>query len=223
MEKHFILLALVVGLSLSLIPPVVGLHLPTEIIPLVVQLDYGNGTGAIKDCSMNYSVYYGNGTYFGWYGATEIVDGTYHNYSFSTNKTGDYFALAKCSKTGKYYTTGLPFTVGGDDNMIISVIILAPLILGIMLLMWGHNLSEEHEILSIFISLLSYVMFWVTLYLGNIAVIKFYNFPELQNAMGFVTNITGWILFLIVAYWLIYIFYRIITSIQQRRKRELEY
>jgi hypothetical protein len=214
---------LVLGLFLILCFSVQAYY-PTQNIPLSIQLDYNNGTGAIKGCQLNFTVWYGNGTLINKkYHGTEIWSGLYVNQTFRPNISGDYMAMANCTKGVNHYTAGLGFTIGGEDDMIISALIIAPVLFAIVLLIWTHSLGEAHPILKTFLSLSSFVLFWLSLQLGLSALIKFYSFPEMQNTLGFAVKISGYVFFIIVAYWLIYLIYVMVNQVNEKKTEKLEY
>lgn len=114
--------------------------------------------------------------------------------------------------------------VRGDDDMIIAAIILLPLLFG-FLVMWGVSGldGERHSVLKIFLSLLSFVMFFVSFHMGLVAVVKYFDFPELQLVIGQVTYWSYWLFAVIIIYWLIYGFVVATRVAAQKRRERLEY
>lgn len=201
-------------------------YLPTQQIPLAIQLDYNNGTGAITGCDLNFSIYYAlNGTLINkrYYGM-EIGEGLYENRTWHTNLTGDYFAVANCSLgSGVFYLSGIGFTVGGEDDMIISILIALPIIFAIALIIYAVNLDKEHGILKTFLGLLSFALFWLSAQFAMTSIIKFYNFPELQNTLASAVRITGYVFIIIVVYWFIYLIYKMVKDYRMKKQERMNY
>jgi Ca2+/Na+ antiporter len=108
--------------------------------------------------------------------------------------------------------------------MVIAAIILLPLLLGIMFLVSGFLLnSDEHKVMRIFLFLLSIPSFLTSLHFGLISIVKFYDFPELQDAVGSTTYWVGLVFFAIISYFIIYLFHWIVNVAAQRKKEKLEY
>lgn len=197
---------------------------PTQKIPLAVQMDYNNGTGPIKGCRLNFSVWYENGTLINekYYGR-EIGAGLYENKTFQANISGDYMAVANCTKaTNVFYTRGFSFSLGEDDNMIIPILILAPLILGIIIIIWQHSLGEEHQIFKIFLQLAAFLSFLATANLGAVALMKFYNFPEFVDSLAFIVTAIGWLAAIVICYFLFYFIWYVLNLFKQKKKAKQE-
>ena len=111
-----------------------------------------------------------------------------------------------------------------EDEMIIAIIILLPMILSALLLVGAVSLDpKDHKALKMFLFLLSPIPFFVSMHLGMISVIKFYDFPELQNLIGSTTYWFGWMFFVIITYFIIYLFYMIVHHIGERKKERMRF
>jgi len=113
---------------------------------------------------------------------------------------------------------------GGEKGMILASIILLPIILGIFMLVGAITLdSKEHNVLKIFLFLMSFIMIFLSMNFGLTTLIKFYDFPELQNLIGNSTFWMGSIFVIIISYFIIYFIYTVFTHIQEKKKQRLKY
>jgi len=111
-----------------------------------------------------------------------------------------------------------------EDKMIIAIIILLPMILSIMFLIGAAILDQkEHKTLKIFLFLLSPLPFFVSMNIAIMSVVKFYDFPELQNLIGSTTYWFGWVFFVIIVYFIIYLFYTVVNHISQKKQERLKF
>jgi len=157
------------------------------------------------------------------------MEGLAYEYNASKLSKGIYSAFMDCNITSDEnvttrYEGECKFEVTYGDKMIISVIILLPMILSLILLIGAISLNpEDHKALKLFLFLLSPIPFFASMHIAMISVIKFYDFPELQNLMGSTTYWVGWIFFIVITYFVIYLFYMIIHHIGENKKERLKY
>jgi len=114
-------------------------------------------------------------------------------------------------------------TVEGDAKMITAMIILIPLIMALVLMIGSFALGEKHSVLSIFLFLGSLLMFFVSFHAGMLGVVKFMNYPELQEFIG---STTYWYAILfggVMLYFIIYMFYTFIKSAAQAKQERIEF
>ena len=105
--------------------------------------------------------------------------------------------------------------------MILAAIILLPMILAIMMLIASATLDgEEHPALKVALFLLSIIPFFASMHFGMLSVVKFYDFPELQNAIGDTTYWVGIMFFILITYFIIYLFYKAVHSAAQKREEQ---
>jgi uncharacterized membrane protein (DUF441 family) len=198
------------------------------LIPIVSGLEMCQDTKEINtNCTMltpvvtncttyNYSIMLINGT------IVEESDLTLIGLDiYSLNVTqgeGDYIVRLCDDSTREIKVTD---TTG--DKTMIAVLILVPLILGLFLLIGSATMGEEHGILRIFMFLLTFILFFTSLHFGMLGVVKFYNFPELQEAIGSTTYWVGIVFGVIVAYFCIYAIIKMIETIAKRKRQKLEY
>lgn len=110
------------------------------------------------------------------------------------------------------------------ENMIIAAIVLLPLLFGFLIMLGAWSLDgEEHSILKIFLFLLSFIMFYVSFHFGMIAVVKFFDFPELQLLIAKTVFWSWWMFGVIVIYWLVYGFVKVVHLAAQRKEERLRY
>jgi len=82
-------------------------------------------------------------------------------------------------------------------------------------------MGEAHDVLWIVLFIFSLSTVWVALWLGSI-IISINNI-FIQDALGTVTNLFGWVIAVIIFYFLIYAFYTIVHRICKQKEQELEY
>lgn len=109
------------------------------------------------------------------------------------------------------------------DYMMIAAIILLPMLLGFFLILASNGLGDDHVALRLFLFLLSPIMFMVSLHFGLVSLIKFYNFPELQDIIGNTVYWFGLVFGVIVTYFIIYLFIKLVHTAAEKKKERLEY
>ena len=155
--------------------------------------------------------------------------GTLVYYNFGNLSIGAYNADIECNETNiatnttNYYTGNCDFIVESESKMIIAMIILLPMLLGFIMLLGSFFLGDDHAVLKIFLFLLAPITFWMSLHMGMLAIIKYFDFPELQVLMGKTTYWTGMVFFVILAYYLLYVFMKAIHVAAQKKKERLQY
>lgn len=142
------------------------------------------------------------------------------------NYTPNCAAVFNISDIGTYHYEGIDegvITVEGDAEIIAAIIVLIPLILSIVCIIGAFSLGEKHAVLAIYLFLLSFVSFFTSFYFGGIMVVRFMDFPELQDAIG---SSTYWYSILfggIVLYFLLYMFYMFVKSAAKAKQERMEY
>jgi len=101
---------------------------------------------------------------------------------------------------------------------------LIPLVLGLFLLVGGVSLdNDSHPFVKIFLFLSSFVMGFVSMQFGSMAVSRFYNFPEVVDAVG---QFTFWFTILwgvLVTYFVIYGVVVMVRQAAQEKDERLRY
>lgn len=101
----------------------------------------------------------------------------------------------------------------------IAAIILTPLIFGFFLIFGAYLLDpEEHPILRVFMMLLSLMTYFVSSWFGMLAIVQYYDFSPMQEAIATAVWVFGIMIFVIVAYFMIYAFYKGTHAAAQRKK-----
>lgn len=149
---------------------------------------------------------------------TELyVNGSIYYFNF-TQPEGDYL-VELCDNS----TREIRVLEEDESKMILGVIILLPMILGIIFLLGAWSMGEEHHVLKFFLFLLCVPMFFLSFHLGMVGLVKFYNFPELQEAMASSTYIIGIIFALLVSYVIIYFVLKLFMTFKKNKESSLEY
>ena len=147
-----------------------------------------------------------------------------YTYNAGKLKPGVYTAGILCNNTPTQFLGECKFKVEQEDKMIIAAIIILPMILGIIFLVGGATLDpKDHAALKIFLFLLSSFTFILSLHLGMVSVIKFYDFPALEDTIGTATYWFGIVIGIIITYFLIYLIYTSFNKMAQQKQDELKY
>ena len=70
--------------------------------------------------------------------------------------------------------------------------------------------------------MLSVRLFWLSLHFGILAVARFYDFHELQNNIGFYTNVTGLLFWALIGYLCIYFVWKAFMAHKAKRVKAEE-
>jgi hypothetical protein len=97
-----------------------------------------------------------------------------------------------------------------DTNMIL---ILIPLVLGVFAMVGAVTLDKEHSAIKIALFLFAFVTVIIAAYLGSVIVGSAY--PEIQNALGNLTYYGGIFTSVLVIYFLIYLFFKMVRHSAQ--------
>ena len=150
-------------------------------------------------------------------GSLSIVSDDIYYLNF-TEGSGDYI-VKLCDGS----TREIRVKSEDENKMIIAAIIILPLLFGLILLLSSAFLSDKHPALKISLFLLSIVTFWVSLHFGLLGVVKFYDFPELENLIGTTTYWSAFVFFVIMSYFAIYLIYLIFIGLSKRKREQLYY
>jgi hypothetical protein len=167
--------------------------------------------------SYTYDIYNLSGSAIVQDGELLQLNGSLYQFNF-TEEEGDYI-VKLCDET----TREVRVTSEDSGKMIIAFTIIIPMILGLFFLIGSATMSEEHNVLKIFLFLLSILTFFTSGHFALLGIVKFYNFPALQNAIGSTVYWVGWMFALIITYFLIYLIIKIVHTAAQRKKERLEY
>lgn len=145
-----------------------------------------------------------------------LVDGGIYAFNFTYGK-GEYI-IRLCDET-----TRQVWVTDKEGKMIIAIIILIPLILGIIFLVGSATLGEEHTPLKIFLFLLSIITFFVSLHWGMLSVVRYFNFEPLEDAIGSTVYWFGLSFGVIITYFIIYLFYKLVHASAQKKEERMKY
>jgi len=140
-------------------------------------------------------------------------------YQFNFTEGQGKYVVYLCDGT----TREVNVTDRESGNLVLAAIILIPLLMGFIVMFAAFSLGEDHNALRIFLFLLTSVMFITSLNYGMLAVVKYYNFPELQNAIGSTTYWFGWVFAVLILYFMIYFIYKITLAVNENKKSKMEY
>ena len=175
-------------------------------------------TPTVTTCpTFNYSVIQTNSSAIVTEGNLELLSSDIYYFNFTEGK-GDYIVLL-CDGT----TREVIVTDKEQGNMVLAIIILLPILLGLFFLIGAGTMGEDHNVLRMFLFMLSVILFFVSLHMGLLTVIKYYDFPELQDLMGTTTYWVGIVFGVIVTYFIIYLVYKMFTAAANDKAERLEY
>jgi len=138
----------------------------------------------------NISSHVSNGT------LTLITSGIYY-FNFTEGK-GDYIIQLCDGTTREVYVKA-----DEENNMIFGITIIVPLILGLMFLFIAYSLDDSHNILKIFLMLLSIVTFIISMQFASMSISFFYSFTEMIEVLTDYTLSAVIILFILLVYFFI--------------------
>lgn len=204
------------------------------LIPIVYAETFFTGSQGIlwascknwtyTNSSATITIYYPNSSIFvNSQGMINFTTGQFF-YNFTVPKiTGNYLANVDCNIAGVHGFDEENFVVEEASGMIIGIIILLPLILGFFFVIGALSLSEKHAPLRIFLFILSLITFFSSSHFAMVAIIKFYDFGIMQEAIAGTVYWVGIVLWLILIYFTLYLIILFVQHIVQARKEELEY
>lgn len=146
--------------------------------------------------------------------------------NFST--IGKYPYLIYCYNTtiGGFVSGTIEVTTDGvveNDGYQWLLLSLLPLIFGLLIVL-GARLFDpaEHWVLHAASFLLGLVSTFVSTWFAALAVVKFTEWGEMQGALSTWTLVSGIMIAVFGAYWLIYIFYRLVKIAAMKKERRLD-
>lgn len=150
-------------------------------------------------------------------GTMDLLQTNIYSFNF-TESEGDYI-IRLCDDTTREVRVEEE-----EDKMIIAIIILLPMILAIVFLIGAFITdADEHRLLKLFLFLASMIPFFTSMHLAMISLVKFYNFPEMQDLIGSTVYWVGIIFFIILTYFMMYVFYIATHVAAQKKKERLNY
>jgi hypothetical protein len=127
------------------------------------------------------------------------------------------------------FTTG-SFEITNDGNIkssepssFLFAIILLPMLLGLFFLYGSSQLGEDHSVFKLFLWILSFPMFFISLNYALVTIIRFYNFTEIEELIGSTTWIIGLILGLMIVYFIVYSLIKFFAMLEQKKQEKRDY
>lgn len=173
-------------------------------------------TPTLGNCSnMDYTIYNITGEELQSNDLTPFAGGLY--YINFTEPKGNYL-VKLCDGTTREVIVG-----EGDDKMIVGFIILLPMLLGIILIWAASTLGEEHVALKIGLFVLSFFSFVLSMHLSMVSIVKFYDWPEMQEVLAYTSNWYLWVVGFIITYIILYIIIIGMRIAKQEKDNKLKY
>lgn len=198
--------------------------------------------GLVQNSSVNCSFHIYNST------GHHIIEGfdsvPSHNYDYelvvgvgNITSTGLYALHVYCECSGcgadqanlggfvrhTFEVTSDGYVKNRDGTGFYVVLVLIPLIFALFMLVGAATLGDDHNVLRIFLFLLSVPMIWISLHWSMIGVIRFYGLVELQEAIGTTTYWLGWLFFVVVTYFVIYLVWKMFDYMSGKKDERLNY
>jgi hypothetical protein len=186
-------------------------------------------TNTTTNCTVH--IYLPNGTHD--VSTTLVYDANDWELSLSASqmsRLGEHSIIVFCQKgalvggflSGNFLVTLDGTDMTGQDALPGVLIAFLPLLFG-FLVIFGASLfdPEEHPALRIFSHLLSFVCVFGSLWMGTLVVLKFYNWTAFTDGVGTFGTILGLLIFAVAAYWVVYIFYKVIEAIKEKKESRL--
>ena len=150
-------------------------------------------------------------------GTLTQLNGSIYYFNFTLGE-GEYVVSLCDGSTQEVYVETTE-----DSNMILFGIIILPMILAIIFILSSIGMGDDHAVLKIALFLLAPVLFFVSLHASMLALIKVYDFPEMQEFIGTTSYWFGWFLFVLFSYFIIYFIYKAFQMAAQKKRERLEY
>jgi len=146
----------------------------------------------------------------------------------TTYERGTTYYFFWCNSTGEGgFVSGI-YEVTSDglekDNspFLLGLIILIPLLMGFLFMKWSEILGEEHNILRLFLSILSITTVFITLWLSVQSLLRYTHFVVLEESLTTLTFIFGLIYFVIIFYFVFYLVKKIFIGISERKNERFD-
>lgn len=149
----------------------------------------------------------------------------------ATDKIGIYGYNMWCNSSegeNGFLSTVYEVTENGfdDDSVgsnLLVLIALIPLIFGLFMIVGAATLGSDHDVLRIFLFLLSPITVWVSFHFSMIGLVRYYGLWDLQEAVGNTTYWMTWLFFVLLSYFIIYSIWIWANVIAQKKKERIEY
>lgn len=154
------------------------------------------------------------------YNATMDRNGLVYTHYAGYLAAGIYGASIECD-TGA--TGECKFEVKEGENMVLGVIILLPLIIAALLLYGAMNMGEDHTVIKITAFLFTPILFMASLHASILALVKLYDFDQMETFIGSMSYWFIWVTIVIFIYFFIYLIRNMIKQAAQEKEARLNY
>lgn len=156
------------------------------------------------------------------------VNGTLIKNDSLTVYSGNIFSLVFNQSVGHYVVTLCDGTtrevnVGTEDDGMLGTIILLPIILGVIFLVIGFSLSENHNLLKLLFYFLSIAGFFGSVNIALYALARFYNWTELILFMSNTVYWVGAVVFFLIAYFVVYLIIAAVSLAKEKKQERIEF
>jgi len=121
------------------------------------------------------------------------------------------------------YSTDDGLMKSEEPNAFLWALILLPILLGVFFLIGAATLGDDHPVFKLFLFVLSFPMFFVSLNFALVSLIRFYDFTAMERLIGTTTWWIGIIFGVILVYFIVYAFVKIIETINLKKQEKREY
>jgi len=150
-------------------------------------------------------------------GTLTLLNNNIYYFNFTLNE-GNYI-VQLCDDTTREIKV-----MTEEKGNLIAILILLPMILGMFFLVGGVTLSpDKHPVMKIGLFFFALMTFFISAYWGGIALIRFYNFPEMQDAMSSSIYWIAIIFTTLIFYFIIYAITVMFRNMAREKEDRLEY
>lgn len=189
-----------------------------------------NGMVVYEDIGCEFSIYSENNTpLFNEFNTASNKEFIFNVNGNNFTNIGTYSYLIWCNNsfTGGFVSSIININYNGkepaDNPIIPAILIIIPILISIVFLFIASIIHEEHYILKHFLYVISIVPFFVSFNFGVIALVRFYNIPEMIDLIGTTIWWLGISFFVILLYFILYIFITAVHVSAQKKKARLNY
>lgn len=158
------------------------------------------------------------------------VNGVGYEFVSNTTDLGRYFYNVWCNTSseggfvGGYYDVTVTGKIERSNGTFLpGVLALIPLFFAFLVALWALSLSDSHNLLKHVLFLFGFVLTWTSLHFATLGVIKFFDWPEMQQTVGdtlfWLVIVFVVVFFYFVVYWLAWM----VNHAAGKKKERLEY
>ena len=152
------------------------------------------------------------------------IGGGWYNYTYNTTEVGKFFCRQNCTYRTSFAAETCDFIIGVDDDMILGMLPLIPLIIAFFLLVVSLMLdSKKYWAMQIGFVGLAFVFIFQSYQYSTLVIIEFFNSPNIINALGDSTWIYGMSFVAMVFIFLITFIYHLFMLFSGKKHKTGEY